>query len=138
MSPKKSQKAVYLRAHAAVLRSFGVSVRETAKILQKSKSWVAKWSSSQYFSEKPRNGRPTVLDRNGQKIIKKVKYKRGRSTRKISKQPKNKDLPGSIAASSIQSACVVTCKRERKNTRVADVAFLRRRCIGQTETVRKL
>ena len=42
MSSKSSQKAVYLRAHAAVLRSSGVPVRETAKTLQKSKSWVAK------------------------------------------------------------------------------------------------
>ena len=32
MNPKK---AVYLRAQAAILRSSGVSVRETAKILQK-------------------------------------------------------------------------------------------------------
>ena len=37
MSSKSSQKAVYLRAQAAVLRSSGVPVRETAKTLQKKK-----------------------------------------------------------------------------------------------------
>ena len=72
-------------------------MRETAKILQKSKNWVAKWSSCQDFSDKPRSGRPTVLDRTAKKIIEKAKYKRGSSTRKISKQVKKKDLPGSAA-----------------------------------------
>ena len=72
-------------------------MRETAKILQKSKSWVAKWSSSQDFSDRPKGGRPTVLDRTAKKIIEKAKDKRGSSTRKISKQLKNKDLPGSAA-----------------------------------------
>ena len=79
MNPKK---AVYLRAQAAILRSSEVSVQETAKILQKSKSWVAKWSSSQEFYDKPRSGRPSVLDRTAKKVIEKAKYKRGNSTRK--------------------------------------------------------
>ena len=79
MSPKK---AVYLRAQAAILRSSGVSVRETARILQKSKSWEAMWSSSQEFYDKPRSGRPSVLDRTAKKVIEKAKYKRGNSTRK--------------------------------------------------------
>ena len=77
MSSKTFQKAVYLREQAAILRSSVVSARETAKILQKSKSWVAKWSSSQDFSDKPRSGRATVLDRTAKKIIEKAKYKRG-------------------------------------------------------------
>ena len=33
-----SKKAVYLRAQAAILRSSGVSVRETAKIVQKARA----------------------------------------------------------------------------------------------------
>ena len=72
-------------------------MRETAKILQKSKSWVTKWSSSQEFYDKPRSGRPTVLHRTAKKVLEKAKYKRGNSTRKISKQLKNKGLPGSTA-----------------------------------------
>ena len=68
-----------------------------AKILQKSKSWVAKWSSSQEIYDKPRSGRPSVLDSTAKKVIGKAKYKRGNSTRKISKQLKNKGLPGSAA-----------------------------------------
>ena len=96
MNPKK---AVYLRAQAAILRSSGVYVQETAKILQKSKSWVAKWSSSQEFYDKPRSGQPSFLDSTAKKVIEKAKYKRGNSTctRKISKQLKNKGLPGSAA-----------------------------------------
>ena len=90
MNPKK---AVYLRAQAAILRSSGVSVRETAKILQKSKGWVAKWSSSQEFYDKPRSGRSTVLDRAAKKVIEQAMYKRGNSTRKISKQLNTKGLP---------------------------------------------
>jgi len=76
----KPKKAIYLRAQAGILRSSGVSVRETGKILQKSKSWVAKWSSSQEFYDKPRSGRPSVLDSTAKKVIEKAKYKRGNST----------------------------------------------------------
>jgi len=65
--------------------------------VQKSKSWVAKWSSSQEFYDKPRSGRPSVLDSTSKKVIEKAKYKRGNSTRKISKQLTNKVLPGSAA-----------------------------------------
>ena len=72
-------------------------MRETAKILQKSKSWLAKWSSFQDFSDKSRSGRPTVLDRTAKKNIENAKYKRGSFTRKISKQLKNKDLLRSAA-----------------------------------------
>ena len=89
MHPKN---AVYLRAQAEILRSSEVSVREMAKILQKSKSWVAKWMSSQEFYDMLRSGQPTVLDRTAKKVIEKAKYKRGNSTRKICKQPKKKDL----------------------------------------------
>ena len=92
MNPKKE---IYLRAQAAILRSSGVSARETAKILQKSKSWVAKWSSSQEFYDKPTSGRPSVLDRTAKKVMEKAKYKARNSTRKISKRLKNKGLPGS-------------------------------------------
>ena len=89
MHPKN---AVYLRAQAAILRSSEASVREMAKILRKSKSWVAEWMSSQEFYDMLRSGQPTVLDRTAKKIIEKAKYKRGNSTRKICKQPKKKDL----------------------------------------------
>lgn len=89
MHPKN---AVYLRAQAAILRSSEVSVQEMAKILRKSKSWVAEWMSSQEFYDMLRSGQPTVLDRTAKKIIEKAKYKRGNSTRKICKQPKKKDL----------------------------------------------
>ena len=76
MNPKN---AVYLRAQAAILGSSGVFVRETAKILQKSKSWVARFTR---VYDKPRSGRPSVLDRMTKKVIEKAKYKRGNSTRK--------------------------------------------------------
>jgi len=86
---------VYLRTQAAILRSSGVSVRGTAKIFQKSRSLVTKWSSSQESYDKPRSDRPTVLDRLAKKIKEKAKYEKGISTEKISKQLKNKDLLGS-------------------------------------------
>ena len=66
-----------------------------AKILRKSKSWVAKWMSSQEFYDMLRSGQPTVLDRTAKKVIEKAKYKRANSTRKICKQRKKKGLPGS-------------------------------------------
>lgn len=89
MHPKN---AIYLRAQAAILQSSEVSVQEMAKILQKSKSWEAKWMSSQEFYDMLRSGQPTVLDRTAKKVIEKAKYKRGNSTRTICKQPKKKDL----------------------------------------------
>ena len=86
MNPKK---AVYFRAQATILRSSGVSVRETANILQKSKSWVAKWSSSQEFYDKQRSGRPSVLDSTAKKVIEKAKYKRGNSTRQTTEEQRS-------------------------------------------------
>ena len=71
-------------------------MRGTAEILQKSKSWVAKWPSLQEFYDKPKSGRTIVLDRTAKKVIEKAKCKRGNSTRKISKL-KNKGLPGFAA-----------------------------------------
>ena len=73
---------MYLRTQAAILRSFGVSTRGTAKLFQKSRSLVAKWSSSQESHDKPRSGRPTVLDRLAKKIKEKAKYKKGSSIKK--------------------------------------------------------
>ena len=66
MNPKK---AVYLRAKAAILQSSGVSVRETAKMLQKKQELGSEVVSSQEFYDNPRSGRPSVLDRTAQKVI---------------------------------------------------------------------
>jgi len=73
MHPKN---AVYLRAQAAILWSSKVSVQEMAKILQKSKSWVAKWMSSQEFYNMLRSGQPRVLDRTTKKVIEKQTEKK--------------------------------------------------------------
>ena len=107
MNPKK---AVYLRAQAAILRSSGVSVQEKTKILQKSKSWVAKWSSSQEFYDKPRGGRLSVLDRTAKKVIEKAKYKRGNSTRK-NQQTTEEQRSAWICTNSVE-VCV---KKRREN-----------------------
>ena len=52
-------------------------MRETDKFVEKSKSWVAKWSSLQEFYDKPRGGRPTILHRTANKVIEKTKHNGG-------------------------------------------------------------
>ena len=99
MNPKKT---VYLRAQAAILGSSGVPVRETAKILQKSKSWVAKWSSSQEFYDKPRSGRPSVLDRTAEKVIEKAKYKLKRKFYKKIQQTTEEQRSSWICTNSVE------------------------------------
>ena len=52
---------VYARAQAAILRSSGHSVKENAKLFNKTERWVNKWSKRECFDDKPRSGRPSVL-----------------------------------------------------------------------------
>ena len=84
MNPKK---AVYLRAQVAILRSSGVSVRETGKIFQKSKSWVVVKFTR--VLRQPRSGRPSVLDSTAEKVIEKAKNKRGNSTRQTTEEQRS-------------------------------------------------
>ena len=59
---------VYARAQAAILRLSGHSVKEIAKIFNKTERWVNKWSKRECFEDKPRSGRPSVFDQLCSKI----------------------------------------------------------------------
>ena len=71
-------------------------MREKAKILEKRKRWVPKWSNSQ-------------VDQQSLTVVEKEKNKRGNSARKISKQLRNKGLPGSAAT------CGDICQEKNEN-----------------------
>ena len=58
---KMTSDLVYARAQAAILRSSGHSVKENAKLFNKTERWVNKWSKRECFDDKPRSGRPSVL-----------------------------------------------------------------------------
>jgi len=45
----KTRETAYIRAQASILRSSGISIQETSKILQRSERWVKKWSSREGF-----------------------------------------------------------------------------------------
>ena len=82
---KMKSDIVFARAQAAILRSSGHSVKEITKCFNKTERWVNKWSKRECFEDKPRSGRPSGLTNCARKSIKKAKYKRNNSTRKITK-----------------------------------------------------
>ena len=81
---------VYARAQAAILPSSGHSVKENAKLFNKTERWVNKWSKRECFDDKPRSGRPSVINC-PPNSIEKANNKPSNLTRKIAKnlQPKN-------------------------------------------------
>ena len=84
-----------LRAQASILRSTGLSVKEMSKKLKKSEHWVVKWSSkNDRFEDKKRTGRTKTLNEAAKRILNKVKYKRGNSTRQLSQQLASKGHVG--------------------------------------------
>ena len=76
---------VCARAQAAILRSSGHSIKEIAKLLKKTEWWVNKWSKRKSFKDKLRSERPSVLTNCARNVIKKAKFKRNNSTKKIAK-----------------------------------------------------
>ena len=60
---------VFARAQAVILRSSGHSVKEIAKCFYKTARWVNKWSKREYFEDKPRSGRPSVLTNAARKPV---------------------------------------------------------------------
>ena len=65
-----------------LLRFTSLSVEITAKKLEKSECWVVKWSSSnESFENEKRRGRLIVLNKAAKIVLKKVRYKRDKSTR---------------------------------------------------------
>ena len=89
---KMKSDIVYARAQAAILQSSGHSVKEIAKLFNKTERWVNKWSKRECFEDKPRSGRPSVLTNCARKSIEKAKYKRHNSTRKIAKNIQQKNI----------------------------------------------
>ena len=81
------------RAQALALLDAGCDTKYVAKYLSKSERWVRKWRQrrdvSQGLADKPRTGRPTKVGGGVKKTIGSVKYKRGCSTRKLSKHLKS-------------------------------------------------
>ena len=73
--------------HAVGMVLAGLTTREAAKTLGVSKSAVAKWmkkhQQGQSLSDKPRSGRPKVLDRVSKIVIAKSLAKKRQSTRKL-------------------------------------------------------
>ena len=56
---------------------------------------MVKWSSkNEGFEDKKRTGRVKVLNEAAKKVLKKVEYKGGNSTRQLSQQLASKDLVG--------------------------------------------
>ena len=85
INPLNTKTFSYVRAYACILQFTGLSVIETAKKLDKSKCWVVKWSwGSKGFEDKKQRRRPKVLNKAGKIVLKKARYKKGDSTRKLS------------------------------------------------------
>ena len=79
-----------LRLKAITLFEAGYFEREIAETLGKSRSWVAKWKArwrkEKNVHDKNRNGRHKKLSTRGKAMVDRIKYKRGKSTRKVSKE----------------------------------------------------
>lgn len=98
MKPLKvsCKRLVYLQAQASALRSSGLSVKQTSKLLGKSECWLKKWLSwGDDFTDKKRSGRPKVFNNAAKNLIQKAKYKRGKSTRQPTQDLASKGLSGS-------------------------------------------
>ena len=81
------------RAQALALLDAGRHTKYVAKYLYKSERWVCKWRQGhdvrQVLADKPRTGRPSKVGGGVKKTIGSIKYKRGCSTRKLSKHLKS-------------------------------------------------
>ena len=77
----------------AALLDAGFHTKYVAKYLNKSERWVCKWRQRcdfrQGLADKPRTGRPSKVGGGVKKTIGSIKYKRGCSTRKLSKHLKS-------------------------------------------------
>lgn len=77
------------RAQALALLDAGLSVKDVAKQLCKSERWVTKWirrrEQDKQLTVQPRSKIVGVVKRK----VENIKYKRGKSTRKCSKELKN-------------------------------------------------
>ena len=80
------------RAQALALLDAGCDTKYVAKYLKKSERWVRKWRQRRAVGEgvadKRRTGRPSKVGGGVKKTIGSIKYKRGCSTRKVSKHLK--------------------------------------------------
>ena len=80
------------RAQALALLDAGCDTKYVAKYLMKSERWVRKWRQrrdvGQGLADKPRTGRPSKVGGGVRKTINSTKYKRGCSTRNVSKHLK--------------------------------------------------
>ena len=81
------------RAQALALLDAGFDIRYVLKYLHKSQRWVRKWRQRRDeqtgLASKRRTGRPMKVRGGVKKTIESIKYKRGRSTRKLSKELNN-------------------------------------------------
>ena len=80
-------------AQALALLDAGCHTKYVAKYLNKSERWVRKWRQRldvrQGLADKPRTGRPSKVGGGVKKTTGSIKYKRGCSTRKLSKHLKS-------------------------------------------------
>lgn len=80
-------------AQALALLDAGLSVKDVAKQLCKSERWVTKWirrrEQDKQLTVQPRSGRPSKIVGVVKRKVENIKYKRGKSTRKCSKELKN-------------------------------------------------
>ena len=87
MSEINRYQTLETRGHAVGMVLAGSTTREAAKALGVSQSAVAKWmkkhQQGQSVSDKPRSGRPKVLDRVSKIVIAKSLTKKRQSTRKL-------------------------------------------------------
>ena len=86
-------KKITERAQALALLDAGLTVKIVAKQLCKSERWVTKWrrrrDENQQLADQPRSGRPSKIVGIVKRKVEKIKYKRGKSARKCTKELKS-------------------------------------------------
>ena len=86
-------KKITERAQALALLDAALTVKDVAKQLCKSERWVTKWrrrrDENQQLADQPKSGRPSKIVGIVKRKVEKIKYKRGKSTRKCSKELKS-------------------------------------------------
>ena len=81
------------RAQSLALLDAGLTMKDMAKQLCKSERWITTWrqrrDENQQLADQSRSGRPSKIVGIVKRKVEKIKYKKGKSTRKCSKELKS-------------------------------------------------
>ena len=83
---------IRMRAHSILLSNRGYSIDETAKIYEIDRDtvsiWITSWEESKFdgLGDKPKSGRPPILDENEKELVEKLAVENPRSVKRVAEE----------------------------------------------------